>query len=150
VEAFSKAGDAPAARVLFPASDIARDDIPEGLAELGAKVDRVTAYRMVTLPLDAESCGSQVDAGQVQVVTFASPSAMEGLLEGLGEGLFRRIAEEIPAAAIGPTTARALHGAGWRRVEVAPEPTLDGLAAAAGAALEEQDGESSVDFEAGP
>jgi uroporphyrinogen-III synthase len=131
VEAFRAAGDAKGARIFFPASAIARDVFPRGLRALGADVDQVTAYRLVTLPLDAEACEGALDAGLVQAVTFASPSAMEGLKKGLGPVLFQRLAEEVPAAAMGTTTAGALEGEGWKDICVAEEPTLEGLAAAA-------------------
>jgi uroporphyrinogen-III synthase len=131
VEAFQVAGDAPDAKVFFPASAIARDVIPDGLSKLGARVDRMTAYRMVTLPLDGSACRAAVDAGELQVVTFASPSAMKGLREGLGEDLFGQLARGTPAAVMGPTTASALREAGWVNVAVAGEPTLEGLADAA-------------------
>ena len=134
VAAFREAGDAEGARIFFPASAIAREVIPDGLTALGARVDRRTAYRMELLPVDAEACRRSVDEGKVHVVTFASPSAMEGLRTGLGPELFSRLARDLPAAAMGPTTAEALRQAGWERVAVAELPTLEGLADAAEAA----------------
>jgi uroporphyrinogen-III synthase len=131
VEIFRRAGDAAGARVLFPASAVAREVIPSGLAALGATVERVTAYRLVTLPLDPEACRAAVEAEDVQVVTFGSPSALKGLREGIGENLFLRLSRTLPAAAMGPTTAGALREAGWRRIIVAEEPTLEALAEAA-------------------
>lgn len=131
VESFREGGDASGARIFFPASAMAREDIPSGLSELGAQVEQVTAYRMVTLPVDAAACEDSVDREEVQAVTFASPSAMEGLRAGIGESLFERLARETPAAAMGPTTAAALEKAGWHRVVVAETPTLEGLADAA-------------------
>lgn len=131
VEAFRVAGDAEGARVLFPASEIARDVIPEGLAGLGAEVDRITAYRMVTLPVDAAGCRVSVERGEVHVVTFASPSAMEALRDQIEEDLFNRLREEIPAATMGPTTAASLKEAGWKQIAVARTPTLEGLVTAA-------------------
>lgn len=131
VEAFRIAGDAEGARIFFPASEIARDVIPDGLAGLGAEVDRITAYRMVTLKVDATRCRASIEGGEVHVVTFASPSAMEALRDQIDEDLFNRLREEIPAAAMGPTTATAIREAGWRKVAVARTPTLEGLAAAA-------------------
>jgi uroporphyrinogen-III synthase len=131
VEAFRAAGDSQDARVFFPASAIAGEAIPDGLARLGAEVDRMTAYRMVTLPLDGAACRTAVEAGEVQVVTFASPSAMSALRAGIGGDLFGQLAQSTPAAAMGPTTAGALRKAGWLRMAVAETPTLEGLADAA-------------------
>jgi uroporphyrinogen-III synthase len=135
VQAFRLAGDASGARVLFPASAVAREVIPAGLASLGAEVERVTAYRLVTLPLDPAACRRAVDGGQVQVVTFGSPSAMKGLREGIGDELFARLARTLPAAAMGPTTAEALREAGWLRIASAEIPTLESLAEAAARAV---------------
>ena len=128
VQSFRQAGDASGARVLFPASAIARDVVPRGLEELGAQVHQVTAYRTVYPPLDVEACREAVDGGEVAVVTFTSPSAMKGLMEGLGPALFTRLARWAPAAAIGSTTAQALAEAGWAEIHVAEESTLEGLA----------------------
>ncbi len=134
VAAFREAGDARGQKVLFPASDIARDVIPDGLSTLGAEVDRVTAYRTVTLSVDREACRAALESSGVGVVTFASPSAMNALRAGIGEKLFHRLVREVPAAAMGPTTAQALREAGWGRLSVAEAPTLEGLANAAEAA----------------
>ena len=136
VEAFREVGDASGARVLFPASAVAREVIPEGLRAMGAVVERVTAYRLVTLPVDPGACEAALEGGEVQVVAFASPSAMNGLKEGIGEGLFARLAMTVPAAAMGPTTAGALREVGWQRVVVAAAPTLGSLAEAAVRAVE--------------
>jgi uroporphyrinogen-III synthase len=94
-------------------------------------VDAVVAYQMVTVPLDRSACAAQVEAGEVNVVTFASPSAMEGLRERLGEELFQHLAGKVPAVAMGPTTAGALNAAGWRAVKVAEDASLEALAEAA-------------------
>ncbi len=127
VEEFHRAGDASGARVFFPASAIARDVIPSGLEKLGAEVDRTTAYRTVTLPVDEAPCREAFEGGTVQVVTFASPSAMEALRGGIGEELFDELATSLPAAVMGPTTAQALTEAGWMNLSAAKEPTLAGL-----------------------
>lgn len=131
VEAFRREGDAGGARILFPASEIARDVIPRGLEELGGRVLRVTAYRTVPAPLDRERCRREVERGEVDVLTFASPSAAKNLEGALGPALTSRLKEGLPAAAIGPTTGGALEEAGWRRVVVAEPHTLAGLARAA-------------------
>ena len=57
---------------------------------------------------------------------FASPSAVQGFAETLGAG-----ATDVPAVAIGPTTAEAARAAGIRVLAVADPSTADGLVAAA-------------------
>jgi uroporphyrinogen-III synthase len=143
VDGFRAAGDTAGRRVLLPASSRARDDIPLGLSSLGASVERVTAYRLVALPLEPDRCRAELDRGEVQVITFASPSALEGLRKGVGAALFERFSKEIPAAAIGPTTHTAVREAGWRYVAVAERTDLAGLARAAVEAARSHETESS-------
>lgn len=131
VDSFREAGNTVGTRILFPASAIARDVVPQGLSDLGARVDQVIAYRTVNPPLDVPLCRASVEAGEVAVVTFTSPSAMKGLRAGLGRALFMGLARSLPAVAIGSTTAAALAEAGWQDVRIAEEPTLEGLAEAA-------------------
>ena len=140
VRAFRDAGDASGARIFFPASAIARDVIPRGLEALGARVHQITAYRTVHPPVDSGACRAAMEAGEVSVVTFTSPSAMEGLRAGLGRDLFLELARSVPAAAIGETTARALKEAGWVKIRIAVEATLEGLAKVALAASSGNDG----------
>ncbi len=86
-------------RVLFPASDRAATALPDGLAALGAEVVRVEAYRTAPAPLDAGSCRDAAVRGEVDVVTFASPSAVDGLAAALGDaGLTQLLAEAAVAA----------------------------------------------------
>lgn len=139
IEAFAAAGDARGARVLVPSSDLADDVLPLGLRGLGADVERVTAYRTVPTAPDRAAVGAAAATGAVCVVTFTSPSTVEGFLavarddEPLGSAIRRRFV----SAAIGPTTARALSDAAWAGV-MAEEATLEALAAAAMAAARDE------------
>jgi uroporphyrinogen-III synthase/uroporphyrinogen III methyltransferase/synthase len=51
-----------------------------------------------------------LSAGEVDAVTFASPSAVHAVLSALGDGV--PLLGRVLLAAIGPTTADALRGAG--------------------------------------
>ena len=86
-----------------------------------------------TATLDGASCLRAVARGAVDVVTFASPSAVAGLAAALGEAGLADLLAHAAVAAIGPTTAGAL----VRRATAKPPPppaTLYGLVAAALAA----------------
>ena len=131
VSLFERHGDAVDARVLFPASALARRVIPDGLIALGAAVESVTAYRLVTLSVDPAEVDSALETGRVRVITFASPSALEGLRSGIGPELTRRLAEEVTAVAMGPTTAGAVRSAGWSRIVVARIPDFESVVDAA-------------------
>jgi uroporphyrinogen III methyltransferase/synthase len=107
-------------RVLLPASDRAAPTLERGLGALGAQVDRVTAYRTA---LAASPAGLAALLAQgVDIVAFASPSAVEGFMAAAGDG-----ARGLAVAAIGPTTAAAAREAGLRVVAEAVPSTLDGL-----------------------
>ncbi len=134
VAAFAAAGDAAGARVLFPAADRAATTLETGLAALGAEVLRVEAYRTLAAPLDRARCLAAAGRGEVDVVTFASPSAVDGLAESLGEPALRDLLARAAVAAIGPTTAESLARRGRAADAVADPSTLDGLVAAVRAA----------------
>lgn len=128
VEALGRAGVGPGTRVLFPASSIARETVPEGLRALGAHVDRVTAYRIVPAALDRSACRRALEAGEVRVVTLTSASSVRNLRSALGEALFSEVARTAVFAAIGPVTGAAAREAGAERVIEASEYTFEGLA----------------------
>lgn len=131
---FAEAPDGLAGRrVLFPASDLAAQTLPAGLAALGAEVVRVEAYRITTAPVAAALFAARLETvarGEVDVVTFASPSAVDGLAGALGEPALAQLLDRSAAAVIGPTTAGALARRGRTADAVADPATLDGLVAA--------------------
>lgn len=121
--------DCSGSRVLFPASSIARDELPRALRRLGATVDHVTAYRTVpNESLDAGECLAALDGAPVSIVTFASPSAVRGLAACLGGEAFARLLSTCPSVAIGATTAAALAETGVTPAAVAATSTMTGLA----------------------
>lgn len=126
LEAFDAAGDASGARLLFPASDLASAELPEGLRRLGAEVVRVVAYRTVRTPPDQAELRRAAESGTVRVVTFTSPSTVEGFLDGVDGATMKLVRERLAAAAIGPTTARALEASDWPAI-VADVASLEGL-----------------------
>ncbi len=112
----------PGERALFPAGDLAREELPEGLKALGVEVRQVTVYR--TRPAEVEGLGRELEKG-VDLVVLGSPSGVEALLSLLGpEG--RELLRSSLLLAIGPTTARALAGAGLE-ARVAEESSREGL-----------------------
>lgn len=133
--AFESAGDAAGARILFPCSDLASDELPDGLRGMGAEVVRVVAYRTVLTPPDPAELRRAVETGTVRVATFTSPSTVEGFLDGADGATMELIRDRVAAAAIGDTTAGALEAAGWSAI-VADVASLEGLADAAARAAQ--------------
>jgi uroporphyrinogen-III synthase len=117
----------PNLRVLFPASSRALPTIAKGLAQLGAEVTQVEAYRTEASSLDLTECRDWIARGEVGAVTFASPSAVIELERALGKEDFDKLLKTAAAIAIGPTTARVLTELG-RTPVMAESATLSGLA----------------------
>lgn len=116
------------ARVLYPASSRALPTIAKGLAQLGAEVTQVEAYRTEAgAALDVADCRARIERNEIGAVTFASPSAVIELERALGREHFEKLFDCAAAVAIGPTTARVLSELG-RTPILAESATLSGLA----------------------
>ncbi len=79
----------------------------------------------------AEKLVRAIEAGNVDLVTFTSASAVRGYVDAVGED----VALRVPAASIGPQTSDALREAGIEVKAQAEESTLDSLASAVVGAL---------------
>jgi uroporphyrinogen-III synthase len=128
--------------ILLPQGDIARPELGAGLREQGARVDVVTAYRTVPGP-GVASLVTALRAGDVDAITFASPSALRYLLDGCGAydlapGELLALLASVALVAIGPTTAAALRDAGLAVAAIAEPHTAEGLARAVVAVLGER------------
>lgn len=108
-------------RLLLPASNLSRDELSNGLSEKGAAVERIEVYQ--TLPndaLDAEEMTGWIKNGDVDCLTFFSPSAFDFFIDLMGEPVIELLKEgSVAIAAIGPTTARAIE---QRKLAAAIQP----------------------------
>lgn len=129
-------------RLLFPAADIASSDLAEGLREAGAEVETVTAYR--TGPGGgAAALAAALDAGEVDVVLLASPSAARGLAAAIASQRPGFGADRLPAVVcIGPSTADEARAIGFDVAAVAADHTREGLLHALIAWFEHHSGSS--------
>ncbi|MFQ5537828.1 MAG: uroporphyrinogen-III synthase [Gemmatimonadota bacterium] len=116
------------ARVLFPAGSLARPTLEEILEEAGAGVRRVEAYRTLPARPDPDQVAADLHCG-VDVVTFASPSAVDALFDALPPEV-GALLDATPMVAIGSTTLEALRERGRTHATQAPEASWDGVAAA--------------------
>ena len=123
--------------VLLPAADIGRDELAEGLSQLGADVERVTAYRTITPPEAAQRARDAFAEG-IDIVTFTSSSTVRNLLSLLdtppspSEGGNTRggTLSGSLIACIGPVTSATARELGLRVDIEADEHTVEGLAEA--------------------
>lgn len=127
VASFRAAGDAPGARILLPASAEGRPELAEGLTALGARVEVVEAYCTLPAALDAATCRAALEAGEVDAITFTSPSAVEAFAAALGVESLARDLARCAVISIGPTTTAALTSAGRAPDAEASPSTLEGV-----------------------
>ncbi|MEX1253996.1 MAG: uroporphyrinogen-III C-methyltransferase [Dehalococcoidia bacterium] len=113
-------------RVLVPRAEGARDVLIAGLRERGAEVDEVTLY-VAEQPKDPDSEGlRRLRAGEIEVATFASSSAVRNLVAMLGDDL--ELLRRCRIACIGPITAQTAEELLGRPPDVvAEEHTIAGL-----------------------
>lgn len=137
VEALRVRADLSGRRVLFPAGSLAGDTVEEGLSALGARVDRVEAYRTIPTPPDEGSVRADLARG-VGAVAFASPSAVRALARTLASDWPTPL-DGVGVAAIGPVTTEALVESGMTRdrIATADPPGLDGLVEACVASIQQ-------------
>ena len=109
---------------LLPTSDRAGDTLPQTLTARGARVDVVIAYRTVPAPALAGRLAEALAEG-LDLVTFASPSAVDGFVSAAGKR-----ARGLPAAVIGPVTDAAARAAGLDVRVTATPSTAEGLVTA--------------------
>ncbi len=105
-------------RVLLPCASEARLTLPEGLAALGATVDRIPIYD--TVPPDPPEGELRELVRSADIVTFTSSSTARN---------FFSIFDGTPAlcASIGPVTSKSVREAGAEAAIEAKEYTIDGL-----------------------
>lgn len=106
-------------RILLPCGDLSRNELADGLTELGASVEKLIVYRNVPASLTKE-VAAELRHG-FDAIVFASPSAVERFAQ---TGIDLR---DAIVACIGPTTASAARSAGLAPQVVATQHSAEGL-----------------------
>ena len=125
-------GNLRSQRLLLPRSLAADDDLPAALKAAGAAVTSLSIYKPAAIPPDPQVLQAVLNR-QVDLAAFFSPSAVHSLYEHIetaAPGRAAGLLASIPAACIGPSTARALRDLDITPAVLAAEHTLDGLLAA--------------------
>ena len=123
LDALGSRGDVRGATFLYIAASDARDALPTGLADLGAVVDTVRAYRSIPDVDGARAAADALDEGTVDYVAYASGGAVKAFADAVGGA-----AGKAGAACIGPVTALAAREAGLRVVVESATSTTAALA----------------------
>lgn len=121
-------------RVLILRGDLADAELAIELRSRGAEIDDVVAYRTREGPDDSRVLLRRALAdGPIAAVAFSSGSTVRGLVAlGRAESLD---VFSIPSVCIGPATADAARGAGFRILAVSPTPDATALASALASAV---------------
>ena len=117
------------ARILYATADDARDVVPTGLRTLGATVDVVAMYKSIPDHAVGELLAAALDAGEVDLVTFASPSAVNAYAALVGPDR----ASRTHAVSIGPITSAAARAHSILVVAEAAQSTVAAMVEAASA-----------------
>ncbi len=125
---------------LFPRAAAGRDYIPRALAEAGARVDVVTAYRTVR-PETTERAKTEalLVGGGVDCVTFTSPSTVRNFAQLFDTSDLAPLLAGVRVACIGGTTASAAADLNLRADIVPAEHNARALARAVAEFFSEPD-----------
>ncbi len=98
----------PGSRVLLARVEQAREVLPKTLAAHGAQVDIVPVYQMHLPRGVPPEALPFIEAGQVDILTFASSATVHNFAALVGKEKFQELAQKALVAAIGPITAATL------------------------------------------
>lgn len=98
-------------KILLPRAELARDVIPEELGKLGAIVEPVVVYRTVSPGRKREEIAALIASGQVDVISFTSPSTVKGFMDIWGPV---SLPPAVKIACLGPVTGAAAEKAGLK------------------------------------
>ncbi|HEX2282574.1 MAG TPA: hydroxymethylbilane synthase [Thermomicrobiales bacterium] len=116
------------ARVLYPRSAMGRDVLPNVLRAAGFDVLAIDVYRTLPEPNVDQRVLERLRRGEVDVITFASPSSVRHLVALLES---QRISvSSIPVICAGPVTARAAREAGLLVAAVSESPDMAAMSKA--------------------
>jgi uroporphyrinogen-III synthase len=89
-----------------------RDVLRDELTKLGGIVDVVVAYRTLKPDVDISPLRARLEAGEISMVTFASPSAVRNYVDMFEAGEALRLHASVAIAVIGSVTEHAAREVG--------------------------------------
>ena len=116
-------------RFLLPRGNLGRDELPNSLGEAGAVVEAIEVYQTAAADMaGAEALLERIFRGEIDVVAFASPSAVKAFAGAVPGGSLADVSARTTIAAIGPTTLEMVRTLGGTGALVAKSSTARGLA----------------------
>jgi uroporphyrinogen III methyltransferase / synthase len=114
-------------RVLLPRALEARPVLPEELEKMGADVEAVTAYQTIQDRSAAGRLIGDLEAGDVDMVTFTSSSTVRNFKALLPEDRTKELMAGVTVASIGPITSETAETLGFTVDVTASTYTIPGL-----------------------
>jgi uroporphyrinogen-III synthase len=116
---------------LLPRGQLAGELLVEELQSHGAVVEPIVVYNTVRPDgPDIRAITGRLMNHEIDVVTFASPSAVYNFVEMMEESSISDVFKHTRIAVIGPTTEEAVRAVGLQADIVAHQATSEGLAEA--------------------
>jgi uroporphyrinogen III methyltransferase / synthase len=123
------ASDIRGQRFLLPRGNLGRDELLQALGDAGAEVEAVEVYRTVAADMaGVTSLVRKIFQGDIDVITFASPSAAKNFAGALPGGRLAEVDSHTTIVAIGPSTLEMLRTLGATGAIAAEVSTARGLA----------------------
>lgn len=117
----------PGMRLLFPKSEIARDVLPQRLAQHGVEVKAVDVYANEPVMDRADELVSLLEEGAIDVITFTSSSTVRNFFQILSGRDAYRLLKDVKVASIGPLTSATCRELGLEVTIEARQSSIDGL-----------------------
>jgi uroporphyrinogen III methyltransferase / synthase len=114
-------------KVLLPRSNLGDARLSDALRASAAEVTEVVAYVTDLPEAPDQTVLDRIRRGDVDVLTFASPSAFNNLCRFIDVQELAKLAARMPFATIGPTTAGAIRKAGIPVDIQATQSSTEGL-----------------------
>jgi len=115
-------------RIMFPCGNLTPQDLADALRGRGAEVDSVVVYQTIQPHgADVDTVQQRIFVGDIDVVSFASPSAVENFVRMVPGLPLTTLRNHARIAVIGPTTRDAVERLGGTVDIVGRESTARGL-----------------------
>lgn len=108
--------------MLIPSSNLAKEQLPQGLRAMGAHVNNLVVYKTVpNISLEGKEMNSMIEKSSIDCLTFFSPSAFNFFLDIVGNDVINTLEKnKVAIAVIGPTTSKAVKNKGLKP-DIEPE-----------------------------
>lgn len=113
-------------KILLLRTTLASNELAKQLTDRGGVVTDLPIYQTEPISKQSLEFSKLLQEDKVDFITFSSPSAVQGFSQRLNTVDFVK-AKLLPVVAIGPSVVEALKELGFYNINVAQEPTPEGV-----------------------